>query len=251
MSGRKRRRQPLGQSIGGVLFGFEQQVWRNQPPPHELVHHARPDDPLPAGDGTFLAIAMPPEAGAGRRASLGRAPGPGAGDAGGGAQVIEPELRDLDATHAVTVRVVVPMADADIGGLVGRHLPAMARGTIPSLGLGIAGPPFVRYHAWGGDTADIELGFPVDGKPGGHGAGGDDRLGEPAAVVLPGGPALVLVHVGPYPDLPTTWGRMDDALAERGLVAAGAPWESYVDNPDLVDPARLRTEVIQPVSRPG
>lgn len=55
------RKGSVGQSIGGVLFGFEQQVWRNVPPPHELVHHARPDDPVPAGDGTFLSIALPTE----------------------------------------------------------------------------------------------------------------------------------------------------------------------------------------------
>ena len=54
-----RRKPPIGQSIGGVLFGFEQQVWRNQPPPHELVHHARPDHPAPADDGGFLTIEMP------------------------------------------------------------------------------------------------------------------------------------------------------------------------------------------------
>jgi hypothetical protein len=54
-----KRKQPLGQSIGGVLFGFEQQVWRNQPPPHELVHHARPDDPVPAGDGGFMTLELP------------------------------------------------------------------------------------------------------------------------------------------------------------------------------------------------
>ena len=55
----RKRKQPLGQTIGGVLFGFEQQVWRNTPPPHELVHHARPDDPVPAGDGSFVTIALP------------------------------------------------------------------------------------------------------------------------------------------------------------------------------------------------
>jgi hypothetical protein len=54
-----KKKQPLGQSIGGVLFGFEQQVLRNQPPPHELVRHARPDDPVPAGDGGFLSIDLP------------------------------------------------------------------------------------------------------------------------------------------------------------------------------------------------
>jgi hypothetical protein len=54
-----KKRQPLGQTIGGVLFGFEQQVLRTMPPPQELVHHARPDDPVPAGDGGFVTIGMP------------------------------------------------------------------------------------------------------------------------------------------------------------------------------------------------
>jgi hypothetical protein len=56
---KRKRRQPIGQTIGGVLFGFEQQVLRTSPPPHELVHHARPDDPVPAGDGTLLTIELP------------------------------------------------------------------------------------------------------------------------------------------------------------------------------------------------
>ena len=56
----KRRRRPsAAQTIGGVLFGFEQQVWRTAPPPQELVHHARPDAPVPAGDGTMLTIELP------------------------------------------------------------------------------------------------------------------------------------------------------------------------------------------------
>ena len=55
----KRKKQPLGQTIGGVLFGFEQQVLRTMPPGQELVHHARPDDPVPAGDGGFITIGMP------------------------------------------------------------------------------------------------------------------------------------------------------------------------------------------------
>jgi hypothetical protein len=61
---KRRRKGSIGQSIGGVLFGFEQQVFRNVPPPHELVHQARPDAPVPAGDGGFMTIELPglPEA---------------------------------------------------------------------------------------------------------------------------------------------------------------------------------------------
>ena len=59
------RRLPRGiaQTIGGVLFGFDQQVWRNQPPPHELVHHARPDASVPAGDGGRLVVSVPEPSG--------------------------------------------------------------------------------------------------------------------------------------------------------------------------------------------
>ncbi len=54
-----RKKQPLGQTIGGVLFGLEQQVLRTMPPAQAMVHHARPDDPLPAGDGGIMTIGMP------------------------------------------------------------------------------------------------------------------------------------------------------------------------------------------------
>jgi hypothetical protein len=56
----KRRKGPTrAQTMGGVLFGFEQQIWRTAPPAQEMVHHARPDAPVPAGDGSFLTITMP------------------------------------------------------------------------------------------------------------------------------------------------------------------------------------------------
>jgi len=56
---RRKRRQTAAQTMGGVLFGFEQQIWRTAPPPQELVHHARPDAPVPAKDGTRFTIELP------------------------------------------------------------------------------------------------------------------------------------------------------------------------------------------------
>jgi hypothetical protein len=60
MAEKKSRGRPGGQSIGGMLVGVEQAVLRTLPPGHELVHHARPDDPVPAGDGSLLVIDVPP-----------------------------------------------------------------------------------------------------------------------------------------------------------------------------------------------
>jgi effector-binding domain-containing protein len=225
-----KRKQPLGQTIGGVLFGFEQQIFRNQPPPHELVHHARPDDPVPAGDGGFVTIDLP--------VALPVPSGTGAPP--------EPEVRDLAPQPAVAVRVRQPMAVVDVGALVDRHLPGLAA-RMPALGLAVEGPPYVRYRDWGDETADLELGFPVDAEAASLPLLDACRDGEPGRSSLPGGPCAVIVHVGPYRELPASWGRLEAWIWDQGLAPAGPPWESYLDNPGLVAPGAVRTEVIRPL----
>lgn len=225
----KRKKQPLGQTIGGVLFGFEQAVLRNQPPPQEMVHHARPDDPIPAGDGGFMTLeitgpAVPRETDASPT----------------------PEVLDLAPRVTVAVRVRQPMAQVDVGALVGRHLPRLAS-RLPSFGLAIDGPPYVRYCEWGAGTADLELGFPVSGDPAALAPLDACTEGDPGSSTLPGGPCAVVLHQGSYAGLPITWGRLQTWIWDQGLEPAGPPWESYLDSPDLVVPGVLRTEVIRPV----
>ena len=60
-SGSRKKRQSVSQTVGGVLFGFEQQVFRNSPPPEELVHHARPDAAVAGADGDMLTLRLPEE----------------------------------------------------------------------------------------------------------------------------------------------------------------------------------------------
>lgn len=231
----RKRGQSMAQSVGGVLFGFEQQVWRNIPPPHELVHHARPDDPLPAGDGGFMTLEMPDPLG----------PPPAAA----GASRPEPELRELAEQATVAMRFRESMATVDVRALVDMALPAVGA-RIEAAVLAIDGPPFVRYRDWGGETADLEIGFPVAGDAAVIAAIPDVLPGGvPGRSMLPGGPCAVIEHVGPYPDLPATWGRLMTWIWDRNLGPAGPTWESYIDNPVLVDAAVLRTEVVRPLRR--
>lgn len=60
-AGSRKKRQSVAQTAGGVMFGFEQQVLRNAPPPEEVVHKARPDASVPAGDGSFVTLELPDE----------------------------------------------------------------------------------------------------------------------------------------------------------------------------------------------
>lgn len=56
----KRRKVPSGaQTIGGILAGFDGQVFRTTPPPHELVRKGDRLPAIPTGDGGMLSIALP------------------------------------------------------------------------------------------------------------------------------------------------------------------------------------------------
>jgi hypothetical protein len=68
----KRRKGPSeAETIGGMLAGFDGQVFRTTPPPHELVRKGDRLPALPADDGGTLTIELPdelpePSAGVGR-----------------------------------------------------------------------------------------------------------------------------------------------------------------------------------------
>ncbi|HEY4753297.1 MAG TPA: GyrI-like domain-containing protein, partial [Candidatus Limnocylindrales bacterium] len=129
-----------------------------------------------------------------------------------------------------------PQAGIDVGALVGQTLGALG-GRLSALGIAVAGPPYVRYHEWGGETAVVEIGVPVAGDAGAALPTLDDAGdGAPGASSLPGGRAIVFEHRGPYDELFESWARAGGWLEAHGLRSAGAPWESYVDNPDLVPP---------------
>ena len=56
----KRREAPSGaQTIGGILAGFDGQVFRTTPPPHELVQKGDRLPAIPTGDGGMLIIELP------------------------------------------------------------------------------------------------------------------------------------------------------------------------------------------------
>lgn len=59
MAPRKRPGRPIGETIGGILVGFDQQLLRNQPPPEELVRKGSPVRGLSGEDGSELVVVFP------------------------------------------------------------------------------------------------------------------------------------------------------------------------------------------------
>ena len=62
MTGKRRKGgRPLGETLGGIIVGFDQQIMRTLPPPHELVLKGSPVRGVSGDDGGSLEITFPPD----------------------------------------------------------------------------------------------------------------------------------------------------------------------------------------------
>jgi effector-binding domain-containing protein len=112
-----------------------------------------------------------------------------------------------------------------LGGAFGEVMQVLAaQGRRP------AGPPFARYRPTP-DGFDIEAGFPADGAVA--------ASGRVTAGALPGGPTASALHRGSYATVAETYTAVQEWLGANGYEASGAPWESYLDEPDVAEPRTL------------
>ena len=148
------------------------------------------------------------------------------------------ERQELLPQHALIVKRRVARSEiaATIAESLGKTFPYALQN-----GLAIAGRPFVRYSDVGPGLMTMETGTVIATPAPG--------AGEIEPITLPGGPAAVAVHMGPYDKLQDTYAAMERWMQERGVRAAGAPWESYITDPaEHPDPANWRTDVFWPIS---
>jgi len=103
----------------------------------------------------------------------------------------------------------------------------------------MAGAPLARYHTWENDQGEMEVAVPVTEAIDGEG----DIVGS----TLPGGNAVVVMHVGPYDKLNETWTALGAWIKEQGLEPRAAPWEQYVSDCSVTPPEELETRIVWPV----
>lgn len=155
------------------------------------------------------------------------------------------EIRELTPQPTAAVRLRAPTSE--LGALFDVHLPNIAE-RLADMGVDPAGPPYARYHDFGPDEVDVEIGIPAT-SPLPNVRGIDEAVaGEISNSELPGGRVAVTVHRGPYEGLHGTYERLQAWMTEQGHALGGAPWESYVDDPTDMAEADVRTEVCWPVA---
>jgi AraC-like DNA-binding protein/effector-binding domain-containing protein len=114
-------------------------------------------------------------------------------------------------------------------------------------GIAIAGYPITRYLETSMGLVTLETGMRVTANSvqWTAGEGGGDVLAE----TLPGGPAAVTIHAGPYDQLQAAYAALEEWIATNGFHSAGAPWEAYLNDPaDHPNPQDWKTEVCWPIA---
>ena len=94
-------------------------------------------------------------------------------------------------------------------------------------GIAIAGYPITRYLETSVGLVTLETGMRVTAHSGEWTA--DEGEGDVLADTLPGGPAAVTIHSGPYDQLQAAYAALEEWIAANGFHAAGAPWEAYLN----------------------
>ena len=137
------------------------------------------------------------------------------------------QIQRLRAQPAAVVRAHVPV-DGIPHFLAGAF--REVRAVMAAQGVQGAGAPFARY-AMNGRGFDVEAGLPtrVPVAPTGRVEAGE----------LPGGPAIVVMHRGVDVDVASAVNGGREWLAANRWTAAGAPWEVYLDGPEVAEPRTL------------
>jgi effector-binding domain-containing protein len=144
----------------------------------------------------------------------------------------ETQFVDLQSQH--TAVVCGHVTTEQIGEFLG---PAFGEviNVLDKQGLHPTGAPFGRYQPTGEGGFDVEVGFPCSDVV--------EPTGRVQPAELPGGRMARTLHVGAYGEVGAAYEAAIAWLTDEGCEVTGAPWECYLDGPEVPEP---RTEVFIP-----
>ncbi len=145
-----------------------------------------------------------------------------------------PEIRDCPERLTAARRQLI--APREIGRAIGLGASELHDQLVNS-GRRVLSAPYARYHSFTKEEVDIEVGFEVDAPVDLHGI---------EMSTLSAGREAVLIHHGPYKDIPKTFALLEAWVGENAE-QRGAPREVYLSNPDKVPMADRVTEIVFPI----
>ena len=160
-----------------------------------------------------------------------------------------PETTTITETRILEIEPHLTVAARIRPGVGVRSLPAGRVRPGPGARRPDGRGPFARYHAFGPEYVDVEIGIPIAAPIDGVASLASLPAGEIGASGLPGGPVARTVHRGSYDGLKDAYDALHSWIHEQpGVDDGDGPWESYVVDPTTVaDVSQLRTEITWPL----
>jgi effector-binding domain-containing protein len=147
-------------------------------------------------------------------------------------------VETIDRQSAAVVRAEVPMEE--LRTVFDRGFGEVMR-VAEAQGVAITGPPFGFYPRMPTDTVEVAVGFPVSTAV--------TSDGDVTPFELPGGRAVVGMHVGSYESLEASYRELTEWAAAEGHSLAEHMWESYLTDPRAQpDPASWQTRITWPLA---
>lgn len=134
------------------------------------------------------------------------------------------ERVELEEQPTAVVRGLVPEEGISefLGGVFGEVM-----SVVGAQGLRPDGMPFGCYVPTP-DGFQIEAGFPTSAPV--------EPAGRVVPSSLPVGPALLVLHKGPYSAVKAAYEAAEAWLVDNSWEATGPPWETYLDGPEVAEP---------------
>jgi hypothetical protein len=64
MTAKRKKGRPIGDTLGGIIVGFDQQIFRTTPPVQELIAKGQPVRGVSGEDGSEFEVVFPDDVGA-------------------------------------------------------------------------------------------------------------------------------------------------------------------------------------------
>ncbi|MFC1802718.1 GyrI-like domain-containing protein [Thermoproteota archaeon] len=146
------------------------------------------------------------------------------------------EVKELPVIPTLTIRTrtsvqELPKTMHKAYGAIAHYLGEM--------GEQIESPAYAAYYNMDMQNLDVEIGFPVsDDLPGRNDV-------KPSKI--PAGKYVSCVFTGPYSDIEPAYNALTKEIKENGYEVTRIAYELYLNDPDVIPPNELKTEILFPI----
>ncbi len=146
------------------------------------------------------------------------------------------EIIERDAQNTLSIRTTSSVQN--LPEVLGKNYGVIMQ-YLGQLNEQMVGAPFVAYYNMDMQNLDIEIGIPVAKKI--------SSKDEIKASEIPRGKYASCLYIGPYSGVAPAYETLAKYIEDQGYEPTGIAYELYLNDPSVVSPEELQTEILFPL----